>query len=127
MRYTYATFTGKRTPTGTIVLVNEGGDASANLPLYLNEVDHSPTGFEWGYYGSGPSQLAYAILRYMFGKMLVDQDKAREVAEKNHMEFKRDVIGGIHSETWKLTERELEFTLSKYLFDFEHSGEQSHE
>ena len=29
--------------------------------------NHSPTGFAWGYCGSGPSQLALAILAHHFG------------------------------------------------------------
>ena len=32
------------------------------LPLYLEKIDHSPTGFAWGYEGSGPAQLAWALL-----------------------------------------------------------------
>ena len=34
----------------------------APLPLCLHVRNHSPTGFEWGYGGSGPSQLALALL-----------------------------------------------------------------
>lgn len=117
----YTTFTGKRTKTGCRVLVNEGGDASANLPLYLGEVNHSPTGFEWGYYGSGPSQLAYAIVRYLFGKMLVDQDIARRVAESCYMDFKREFIGDIHADEWTLTEKELEYILARYKMDYDAS------
>ena len=30
--------------------------------------NHSPTGFSWGYGGSGPSQLALALLLDFFGK-----------------------------------------------------------
>lgn len=37
------------------------------LPLYLNELNHSPSEFECGYVGEGPSQLAYAILRDCLG------------------------------------------------------------
>lgn len=117
----YTTFTGKRTRTGTIVLVNEGGDASANLPLYLNEVNHSPDGFEWGYYGSGPSQLAYAILRYTYGKIFVDQKFAQELAEEFYMTFKQEVIANIHAETWTLKEQDLWDQLMKYKENF--SGE----
>lgn len=36
------------------------GTASANVPHAL--VRHSPTGFEWGYAGSGPAELALNIL-----------------------------------------------------------------
>lgn len=33
----------------------------------LNLREHSPTGFNWGYSGSGPSQLALAICLYSLG------------------------------------------------------------
>src|SRR5467141_965015 len=32
------------------------------LPLHLEARNHSPTGFAWGYGGSGPAQLALALL-----------------------------------------------------------------
>ncbi|MCK9544903.1 MAG: DUF6166 domain-containing protein [Novosphingobium sp.] len=84
-----------------IVLVNEGGDAWANLPMYLNEVNHSPTGFEWGYYGSGPSQLSYAIVRYLAGKD-TEQPEAKEFAELIYIPFKQDVIGNLPYDSWEL-------------------------
>jgi hypothetical protein len=33
-----------------------------DFPLRPDVFDHSPSGFEWGYLGSGPAQLALAIL-----------------------------------------------------------------
>lgn len=48
------------------VFMSVDGEIWANLPLYLDEANHSPTGFEWGYAGSGPHQLGYAILRTYF-------------------------------------------------------------
>lgn len=39
-----------------------------DLPLCLEVYSHSPTGFSWGYNGSGPSQLALAILVDFMGK-----------------------------------------------------------
>jgi hypothetical protein len=48
----------------------EGEDASIgfdrHLPLRLDLANHSPTGFAWGYGGSGPAQLALAIIAYHF-------------------------------------------------------------
>ena len=44
---------------------------------------HSPSGFNWGYEGSGPAQLALAIL-------LLATDK--ETAVRCHQEFKCQVI-----------------------------------
>lgn len=65
----------------------------ANLPLFLEEVNHSPTGFEWGYRGSGPSQLAYAILRTFFehSEGYTPED-AKQAAQANYMRFKDDVV-----------------------------------
>ena len=40
-------------------LVTRGGDA---LPPRRDLRNHSPTGYSWGYGGSGPSQLSLAIL-----------------------------------------------------------------
>jgi len=48
--------------------------------------NHSPDGFSWGYEGSGPAQLALAVLLE-----LVPQDRAVEL----HHEFKRDVIAAL--------------------------------
>lgn len=107
MEHTSTTFKGFRTPKqDCVVLVNEGGDAWANLPLYLNEVNHSPTGFEWGYFGSGPSQLAYAILRYMCGKMYTETE-AQELAEEYYMRFKERVIATIDRKEWILKEEDV--------------------
>lgn len=44
---------------------------------------HSPTGFSWGYGGSGPAQTALAILLEIFGK---------ETALSNYQSFKSDCI-----------------------------------
>lgn len=64
----------------------DAGSTWFPLPMMLGEVNHSPTGFEWGYYGSGPSQLAYAILRFFYSE---------KEAKKNYMQFKQDVIAKI--------------------------------
>ena len=46
-------------------------------------INHSPDGFNWGYEGSGPAQLALAIL-IKFSK--------KQVAIDNYQQYKRDVI-----------------------------------
>lgn len=48
--------------------------------------NHSPDGFMWGYGGSGPSQLALALLLYFQGK---------EYALAHYQDFKFDVIAGL--------------------------------
>jgi hypothetical protein len=56
------------------------------LPLRLDLRDHSPTGFAWGYSGSGPSQLALAMLAYVVGD---------ELAEALYFEFRNNVIASM--------------------------------
>ena len=47
----------QHTPQGVVCTVN-----GEPLPLRLDLRNHSPSGFEFGYGGSGPAQLALAIL-----------------------------------------------------------------
>ena len=60
--------------------------------------NHSPSGVEWGYGGSGSSQLALAVL-------LAVTD--RETAERRYQEFKRDVIARISDAEWSLPLRDV--------------------
>ena len=55
--------------------------------------NHSPDGFEWGYNGSGPSQLALAILANEYG------DK---VATEYYQEFREEVEARIINDNWTL-------------------------
>ena len=48
--------------------------------------NHSPDGFSWGYAGSGPAQLALAILMEEF---------SLDFARENYNAFMRDVICGL--------------------------------
>lgn len=50
----------------------------------LSVVNHSPTGFSWGYHGSGPAQLALAILL---------QYGSKQFALQWYQDFKREVVG----------------------------------
>lgn len=76
------------------------------LPLNprLDLRDHSPTGFEWGYAGSGPAQLALALL----ADYLENDDEAVRL----HQEFKHAVIAALPRQGWMLTSVELEKTVA---------------
>jgi len=63
--------------------------------------NHSPDGFMWGYGGSGPAQLALAILL---------EKTNRETALKNHQQFKRDIIAMLPQ-----TNFEIEVDLTPYI------------
>ena len=54
-------YRGRRTPRGAIVEAQTPAGAWHRLDPRLDLRNHSPTGFEWGYGGSGPAQLALAL------------------------------------------------------------------
>lgn len=62
--------------------------------------NYSPDGFEWGYAGSGPAQLALAILADCF--------EDAEFAILNHQIFKLAVIAKLSRDIrWELTEEQV--------------------
>ena len=69
---------------------------SPNASLRL--VNHSPTGFSWGYMGSGPSQLALAILLDFTGN--------EELSLKYYQRFKEDFVCK-WGEHWKINGDEI--------------------
>ncbi len=68
---------------GDIICKRTSLGPQVNIPHKIEK--HSPDGFEWGYGGSGPADLALNILAAYIG---------REAAEKNglYQEFKWDFI-----------------------------------
>jgi hypothetical protein len=61
--------------------------------------DHSPSGFEWGYQGSGPAQLALALMADHFA----DDDLALAL----YQEFKRTIVSHLPAAGWVLTTTDL--------------------
>ena len=85
------------------VIVTEEGEVRA-LPLRLDLDNHSPTGFAWGYGGSGPAQLALAILADAFAKPNHKLTAGRR-ALLLHQAFKWEVIAGLPQEkSWAMAE-----------------------
>lgn len=64
-------------------------------------VNHSPDGFAWGYGGSGPSQLALAVLLHM---------TTPEKALSKYQDFKWDVIAVLPQSNF-----EQEVDMTKYI------------
>ena len=70
------------------------------LPPRLDLANHSPTGFEWGYAGSGPAQLALAILADLLG----DDSEARRL----YQPFKFERIARLPRDPdWRISEAEV--------------------
>ena len=72
------------------VSVTVGGQP---LPRSLHLRNHSPDGFEWGYGGSGPSQLALSML-------LACTDEAEALSA--YQDFKRACVSRIESASWEV-------------------------
>jgi len=90
-RFSMASSSGDGAPTGTdsgdiVLWRSPGGTARANV---MHLVRHSPTGFEWGYHGSGPADLARSVLLRFVG---------RETADRLYQLFKHDIIASIPRE-----------------------------
>jgi hypothetical protein len=63
------------------VLVVDDGGKSHDLPTRTEVRSHSPSGFEWGYGGSGPAQLALAILCDYFSLDAEGREIGRAIAQ----------------------------------------------
>lgn len=69
-------------------------EGAAKVNIRRQFVYHSPTGFEWGYGGSGPADLALNILG-----LFVPPSEAWRL----HQDYKRDVVAGIPDEGITIT------------------------
>ena len=103
-------YRGERRPDGTCEVwceeanVTGVGDAAVSrssrrdLPVCLEIRNHSPTGFDWGYGGSGPAQLALALLVDALGDV--------ELAQSHYQDFKFEVVAGWGS-SWSITAQQV--------------------
>jgi hypothetical protein len=86
---------------GRIVTVQEPGVKDRPLAVRHDLRNHSPDGFEWGYGGSGPAQLALALLADVV---------VGERALRSYQDFKFMVVGKLPP-TWRLTEDQIRATV----------------
>jgi len=61
-------------------------------------VNHSPDGFQWGYGGDGPKQLALALL--------LDATGDPELSVRLYQAFKRDFVTS-WGDTWEITDLDI--------------------
>ena len=73
---------GKRERNGDVTIRVDGRRLDPGASLALR--NHSPTGFEWDYSGSGPAQTSLAIL--------LDLGASKEDAQKHYQDFKSEFI-----------------------------------
>lgn len=91
-------YRGFREADGSATVTVDGGLLSPERSLTV--INHSPTGFEWGFGGSGPAQLALAILLDF-----LDDGMAATLA---YQAFKQDIVSRLPvNRSWSLTGAEI--------------------
>jgi len=95
-------YTGKRTSDisdvsiGGQPVLRNGRPLSPKASFKLRI--HSPNGFNWGYGGSGPAQLALALL--------YNATHDRHLALNNYQTFKWNFVA-LWGDTWQITDEEI--------------------
>ena len=86
---------------GVLVTVSENGEEHVlALPALLRgEARHSPDGFQFGYGGSGPAELARAILIATY---------PADPAVRHPQQFKFDVVAKWKDDTWTLSSAQIQ-------------------
>jgi hypothetical protein len=92
---------------GRAIVEKRPGEERLTPERSLELANHSPSGFEVGYCGSGPAQLALALL--------LDYTDDEEVALAHYTEFKTEVVSQLDCTgpdgRWRLTGRDIEAVL----------------
>lgn len=89
-------YQGERSGYDRKVVVVEGGNSMDLSPEPSQEIiNHSFDGFNWGYGGSGPAQLALGLL--------LDVTGDSEIASRYYQLFKLDAVSQF-SENWEISE-----------------------
>lgn len=95
-------YAGRRGPAGTTVTRPDGSPLELEPSLAVWR--YSTTGFEWGFQGSGPAQLALALL--------LDHTGDRVKAQSHHQRFKADVVARWRDMQWRLDPNEIDAWLA---------------
>lgn len=98
-------YVGERTPQGVKVTVHTADGNEYPLDPRYDLRRHSPDGFEFGYAGSGPSQLSLALLADALG----DDDKARE----HYQAVKFKVIAKLDGDRFEMSQDDVKQAVEK--------------
>jgi hypothetical protein len=90
----------RRTPHGVTIEVD---GERVGLEPSLRYRRHSPTGFEFGYAGSGPAQSALAILLHVLGFRNADENWKGGDAERVYQAFKFEHITPLEHQAQEAT------------------------
>jgi len=97
------TYVGKRYEESNVVVVIAEGQSPVRL---THHVQHSLDGFNWGYEGSGPAELARCILWDLIGE---------EPKDAVYQSFKREVIAAQTKDAFHLTSEDIDHWLKDWM------------
>jgi hypothetical protein len=92
-------YVGTRTPDVCVVTVIDADGGEEPLDPRFDLRNHSPDGFNWGYGGSGPAQLALALL----ADALDDDERAQVI----YQDFKFKVVSRFDADRFELSQDEI--------------------
>lgn len=106
-----AIYKGRRDDDSNVAVEADGDP----LPFYHGVFNHSPNGFEWGYSGSAPSQLALAICCDALGippetrapRFFADASPELQRALRIYHDFKARTVARWTADTWELSRGEV--------------------
>ena len=98
-------YVGRREPTGAMVTRPDGSPLPLEPSLAVCRL--SPSGFEWGFQGSGPAQLALALLLDHTG----DPDLARSAYQQFYF------VARWRDQSWTLHPRDINSWLAVGVID----------
>jgi len=78
---------------GDVRIIVDGVDTGTLNPRF-DLRRHSPSGFAWNYHGSGPAQLALALL--------ADASENDELAQRFYQDFKSEIIARLPPGDWEM-------------------------
>lgn len=113
------------TGTRVRVVTTDGHGTPVGVERLTHHVMHSPTGFEWGYGGSGPAELARCILIDHFGVerscaycgTQFDDERCHQCGARSatfplpvsYQDFKSELIATLdREEPWSITSEQID-------------------
>lgn len=93
-----ARYIGSRLASGTVVMV-QTQQGRWRLKPRLDLMRHHPVGFDWAHTGSGPAQLALALLAHASGN--------DEFALEHYQVFKHEIVARLPRNGWELTSQQV--------------------
>lgn len=101
-------YVGKRHPEHGFLMVTIERDGKP-VGALAHYVKHSPTGFECGYAGSGPADLARCLLIDHKGlQSLADRESVIPGVDRHYQAFKAEVVAGLNPAGFRLPAEDID-------------------